>query len=279
MHDGDRADEPGQERGFFHGRVPAAHDGHVLITEEEAVTGGAPAHTPTRQPLLVRKTQFAIVRPHGENDRPGTVGATGAVDDFLDLVLETGLHDVVGDQSGTELLRLGPHSGHEVRSEHRVGKTRIVLHVGGVHQGATRGDRSLEERRPQLSARRVDRSGVSGRAGADDGHFLDCVTHIDHLIELKDSHERRRQPSVPNERRYSAQNSAASESAAGHSREASDAPHRADGPGGGPLHHAHAASRTASRREDPQSVARERSSPATRLVSRWPRAPVQRLPQ
>src|SRR6201999_4504530 len=42
VDDGHGLGDPGEEGGFLHGRVTAADDRDVLLTEEEPVTGGAP---------------------------------------------------------------------------------------------------------------------------------------------------------------------------------------------------------------------------------------------
>src|ERR1035437_7028846 len=55
VDDGDGTHETSQEGGFLHRRVAAADDGDVPLTEEEAVTGRAPGHPVTGEPLLDRK--------------------------------------------------------------------------------------------------------------------------------------------------------------------------------------------------------------------------------
>ena len=52
--------------------------------------------------------------------------------------------DVVGDELGPEPLGLGAHVVHEIRAHDALAEPREVLHLGGVHQRPTRGDRALE---------------------------------------------------------------------------------------------------------------------------------------
>src|SRR5699024_4061420 len=54
--------ETGEERGFLECRVATADDGDVLVTEEESITGGAPAHAVTGQLLLIGQTELAVGR-------------------------------------------------------------------------------------------------------------------------------------------------------------------------------------------------------------------------
>ena len=50
MDHGDRGRHAGEEQGFLHGGVTAAHHDHVLVLEEEPVTGGARAHPVAAEP-------------------------------------------------------------------------------------------------------------------------------------------------------------------------------------------------------------------------------------
>src|SRR3954470_22041022 len=53
VHHGDALGEAGEEGGLLHRGVATAHDGDVLVAEEEAVTGRAGRHAAAEQPLLV----------------------------------------------------------------------------------------------------------------------------------------------------------------------------------------------------------------------------------
>src|SRR5699024_9168612 len=54
--------ETGEDRGFLECRVATADDGDVLVTEEESIAGGAPAHAVTGQLLLIGQTELAVGR-------------------------------------------------------------------------------------------------------------------------------------------------------------------------------------------------------------------------
>ena len=64
---------------------------------------------------------------------------------------------------------------HEVGPHDAVAEAGEVLDLGGVHQRATGGDRTLEEQRLEVGARGVDGGRVAGRAGADDDDVADVV--------------------------------------------------------------------------------------------------------
>src|SRR3954451_19905328 len=61
--------EPGQERRLLDGRVTAPDHRDVLLTEEEAVTRGAPRDATTRQLVLAGQAELAVARPHGQDHR------------------------------------------------------------------------------------------------------------------------------------------------------------------------------------------------------------------
>ena len=75
--------------------------------------------------------------------------------------------DVGGHELGAEPLGLLAELRHEVGTEDSVGKTRVVLDVGGQHELAAR-LQALDDERMQVGARGVDRSGEARRAGSDD---------------------------------------------------------------------------------------------------------------
>ena len=52
VHEGDLAGELGEEGGFLHGRVAAAHHDELLVLEEESVTGGASGDPVSHQPAF-----------------------------------------------------------------------------------------------------------------------------------------------------------------------------------------------------------------------------------
>src|SRR5690606_16724089 len=52
--------EAREERGLLHRGVAAAHDGDVLVAEEEAVARGAPRDAAAGQALLVVETELTV---------------------------------------------------------------------------------------------------------------------------------------------------------------------------------------------------------------------------
>ncbi len=168
--------EAAEERGLLDGGVTAADHGDGLVAEEGAVAGGAPGHAAAGQALLVGEAELAVAGAHGEDDGLGVVLHVVGVLDHLDLAGEVDGGGVVGDEGGAEALGLPAHLVHEVRAHDALGEAGVVLHLGGVHQGAAALERALEHHRLEVGAGGVDGRGVAGGAGADD----DDVVHGGH---------------------------------------------------------------------------------------------------
>ncbi len=89
---------------------------------------------------------------------------------------------MIGDESGADLGRLFPHLLHQPRTLDHLGEARIVLHIGCDGELAA-GLNALDEDRLQHGARRIDRGGVAGGAGADNHEFgVDRLRH-GHSVE------------------------------------------------------------------------------------------------
>ena len=161
--------EPGQEGGLLDRGVAAADHGDVLLAEEETVTRRTPGHATTGELRLVGQAELAVARTRRQDHRPRRVGVGGGLDD-LHLAGEVDLDDVVGDQLGAEPLGLGAHVVHQGRAHDAVAEAGEVLDLGGVHQRAASGHRTLEHQRVQRGPRGVDRGRVARRSGADDDH-------------------------------------------------------------------------------------------------------------
>src|SRR5262249_22613712 len=84
---------------------------------------------------------------------------------------------VVPDHLRAEALRLLAHRFHELRAEHRIDESGVVLDVGRQHQLPARLD-ATDHERSQIRARRVDRGRIAGGAGPDD----DDVTNVRHVV-------------------------------------------------------------------------------------------------
>ena len=74
---GDLGAEAGQEGGLLDRGVATADDGDVLLAEEEAVAGRAPADAVAGEPVLVGQAELAVARAHGQDHGAGGEGALG----------------------------------------------------------------------------------------------------------------------------------------------------------------------------------------------------------
>src|SRR5262249_49743813 len=63
---------------------------------------------------------------------------------------------------------------HQLRTQNPLGEARVVLDVGGSHQGTAGRHRTLEHQGIEVGPRRVERSRVTGRSRTDD----DDVTYV-----------------------------------------------------------------------------------------------------
>src|SRR5258708_38634987 len=58
-----------QECGLFHSIISSPDNGHILMLEEEAITGGTGAHAAPLQTLLARQPQPLGAGTGGDDDR------------------------------------------------------------------------------------------------------------------------------------------------------------------------------------------------------------------
>ncbi len=107
------AAEAGQEVGFFHGRIAAAHHHDFLAAEEKAVAGGAGAHAVANQFLLVFQPEPARRSAGRDNQRARLHNAA-----------------VVQFQRERPLRQIGSH--HAAMFKRRAETLRLLLHV--LHQ-------------------------------------------------------------------------------------------------------------------------------------------------
>ncbi len=173
VDDIDLTSEPGEERRLLHRGVAAPDDGDVLLAEEEPVARRAPRDAVPGKPLLVLQAQLPVARTGGQDDGAGPVLVARAVLDDLDVAGQINVDHIIGNDPRPEPFGLRTHLLHEVRAHDAVPETGIVLHVGGVHERTAPRDRSLQNHRVEARTCGVDRSGVSGRAGADDNEVAD----------------------------------------------------------------------------------------------------------
>ena len=86
----------------------------------------------------------------------------------LIVALERHRGDVVEQHLRAKALGLRLQRLHELGALNALDEAGEVLHLGGVHERAARGDRARDDERLQSGARGVDGRGVAGGAGADD---------------------------------------------------------------------------------------------------------------
>ncbi len=75
VNDRDAAGEAGEEGGLLHRRVAAADDRDVLVTEEEAVTGGTGGHAVGEQPVFAGDAEAAPLGTGRDDHRSRVDGA------------------------------------------------------------------------------------------------------------------------------------------------------------------------------------------------------------
>ncbi len=178
VDDVDLVREAREEGRLFHRRVAAANDGNLLLTEERAVTGGAPGDAVAAQAILIGDAELAIRRPGRVDHGEGLVHVAVAQRDLLDLAGQVERHHVVVDDLGAETGGLVLHLRHQVRAHDSLGKPGVVLDLGGLHQLAAELDRAGDDEGGEVRARGIDGRGVSGGAGADD----DELAHVERLL-------------------------------------------------------------------------------------------------
>ena len=165
--------ELGEEGGFLHGGVAAAHDCDVVALEEEAVAGRAGGDTTAGELGFARNAQVTRCGAGGEDDGAGLEDIVAHVD-ALDIALELDGVDEVHAQVSAKTDGLGTHLFHELRAHDALLEAGVVLHLGGVHELAAVLV-ALEDDGLELGAGCVESCGVAGRAGADDDDVVDGV--------------------------------------------------------------------------------------------------------
>ena len=180
VDDRDLGGEPRQERRLLHRGVAAADHGDRMVLEEEAVAGGAGRDAASEQVLLAVEAEVAVGGTGGDDDGLGLVD--GAVVERHDLRIgrQVDRDRVVDDEAGTEALRLRLHVIHQLGSHDPLGEPGEVLDLGGRHQRAAGGDRTLDDERLELGPRGVERRRVAGRTGTDDDDLLDRASRVAH---------------------------------------------------------------------------------------------------
>jgi hypothetical protein len=183
--------ELGQVERVLHGAIPSSHHRQHLIPEERqrpvAHGAGRDPSSGLSQALFVRKPDPLGVGAGGDDDRGGGHRPSAARANDKGTDLKVHLHHVLREDSGTEALGLLPEIHHHFLARHAFRKARIVLHVGGEHELASRNHGAaplaLEDQRVQLRPGCVDGCGPAGGAGPDDDQGF--VISIAHLLGIR----------------------------------------------------------------------------------------------
>src|SRR5699024_1612967 len=117
-------------------RVTAAHDGNVVTLEEESIAGCAGRNTAARQGGFAFYSKVAWCCAGSENDRACFKDLVSDMD-LLNVAFELyRIHDFHA-QVSAETSGLSAHFFHELGAQDALLETRVVFHIGGVHQFAT----------------------------------------------------------------------------------------------------------------------------------------------
>ncbi len=186
VHEGDLGAEAGQERRLLDRGVAAADDGDVLLAEEEAVAGRAPADAVAGEPVLVRDAELAVARAHGQDH--GACGERAVLGAHRLERRPSSSTEMTSSETSSAPKRSAwaRISSISCRALDAVAEAGEVLDLGGVHQRSAGGHRALEHEGCQVGAGGVDRGRVAGRAGADDDHVAGvCRTRSRHLSQSR----------------------------------------------------------------------------------------------
>ena len=159
--------EVGEVECLLDGRIAAADDDHLLAPVEEPVAGGAGGDTVALELLFRRHAEPLGLGAGGDDE-----GITGVVAAAVAFEAERAagdihLDDMVGDHARADMLGLRLHLFHQPGALDRVLEAGIILDVRRDHE-LSAGFEAGNQHRLQHGAGRIDRSGVAGRAGADD---------------------------------------------------------------------------------------------------------------
>src|SRR5690606_20439645 len=173
VDDGDLAGELGQEDGFLHGRVAAAHHDDLTIAEEEAIARGARGHAAADQFLLAGHAQPFGRRAGGDNQRVGLVRVRQR------LHRERPLTEIDGvgpprDEPGAETSGQFLHLSHEIRTHDAFREYRDEFHHGGQRQLAA-GFIAFQDERIEIGPGGIQCGGIARRPGAENDNLFQSL--------------------------------------------------------------------------------------------------------
>ena len=168
MNHGHFTGEARQKKCFLHGRVPAPDHHDFLSRKKETITGRTRRNSVPDELLLMRQTQPTRGRPTGNNQSLG-VDLMNAQMQQKRTLAEIGTGQMRHSIFGAEAFGLLPHVFDQLRTQNAFGKSGKVLDQGGQRKLSARLV-PFDDKRLQVSPRRVEGGSVSGASGSDDDH-------------------------------------------------------------------------------------------------------------
>ena len=155
----------GEEHRLLHSGVAAAHHGHFLAAEEEAIAGGTGRNAETAELRLIGQAQPARLGAGGDHDCIGGPALAAVRFQHKRALRHINPGHDISDDLGADMAGLGFHLHHQIGAHHH-GFARPILHFGGDGQLAAR-LQALDQHRVQQGARGIDGSGIAGRTRTD----------------------------------------------------------------------------------------------------------------
>ena len=164
----DLAREAGEVERLLQRAVAAAHNGDLLVAEEEAVARRARADAAATKPRLAVEAQPERLRARGDDHRLCPVlNAVGPQAERPAAEVHAG--DVSVDDARAEAQRLLAETAHQLRTLDPFGEAWVVLHFARDHE-LSAAHQATDDHRFQVRARRVHGGGQAGRTRSNDDH-------------------------------------------------------------------------------------------------------------
>ena len=148
---------------FIYCSIATADDGHFLIAIEKTVTGSTSGNPSSDESLFGFQPQILGGSASRDNQRVTSVLAHIA-DQPDRFFRQFGCMDMVEHNAGIETFSVFQHTLHQFGTGNARRVSRPVFHVGSRHQ-LTALCKSGHKKRFQVGPRRINGSGVTGRAG------------------------------------------------------------------------------------------------------------------
>jgi hypothetical protein len=167
VHDLHLAPEARQVERLLDRGVTAPHHHDVLILEEEAVARGAGRQAVPQEPLLRFDSEEPRRGAGGDDQRPGEEVMLVVDGEAERPLRQVGRGGRASQVLGAESRRLLADVLDQLRAHDAGGEAGEVLHLGRQTE-LTAGLVAVDQERPQVGARGVDRGRQTGAAGAED---------------------------------------------------------------------------------------------------------------